>query len=70
MSGLERIRAATDAGLAEDLALERLAVADHERAAGELWRVGRYEESARERAEALAAWARVVRLEGIEAGGV
>jgi hypothetical protein len=69
MSGADRIRAATDAGLAEDLALERLAVADHERAAGEAWQAGRYEESARERAEALAAWTRVVRLEGIEVGG-
>jgi hypothetical protein len=58
-----RARAGTDAGLAEDLALERLAVADHERAAGEAWHAGRYAASRLETLEADAARARLEQLE-------
>jgi hypothetical protein len=51
-------------GLAEELALERVAVVEHDAAAAALWRARRYGPALAERAAAVAARAHVARLEG------
>jgi hypothetical protein len=58
-----RTHPSVPSGLAEELALERLAVAEHEASAAALWRARRYGPALAERAAAAAARARVRTLE-------
>jgi len=57
--------ATTPSGLAEELALERAAIAEHERRAAELWSARRYEAARDHMARAAEARAQVRKLEQI-----
>jgi hypothetical protein len=55
--------AMTPLGFQEELALERLAITEHEQEADDLWRQGRYDRAWQERCAASAARQRVKELE-------